>query len=205
MLSQTRISSAIGLALLMSAAPVSAGEEDGYVYRCAHETGQQQIDACTYLIDGKRKQIDADWAVSYINRGVAYQARGDFKKAIFDYTQAITLAPQSGVAYVDMGSVFDANGQHDQAIDLYNLALEAQPDFVLAYFARAKANAEANRHDRAIPDYDAYLKAVPNDPELFNNRGVSYEAPRAIRRRWRISIRPSHSNPTMWRRGRIEV
>src|SRR5215469_13481613 len=155
--------SALVLAVALLPLPAAAQLEDS-LRDCAHGGGEIQIKACSWLI-AHGQQKDSDLAVSFVNRGVAYQQKGDFNKAAFDYTQAMTLMPDYALAYVNMGSLYDADGQYDRAIGFYDKAITAKPEFALGYFARARANAEAGRHEAALADYDAYAARVANDPE----------------------------------------
>ena len=49
--------------------------------------------------------LDPNGAVAYNNRGLVYQHKGDYEKAIADYTQAIQLNPDLAQAYSNRGEV----------------------------------------------------------------------------------------------------
>ena len=57
------------------------------------------------------------------NRGVAYGAKGDFDKAIADYTEAVRLSPGFPDACDRRGKTYAAKGKLDMAIADYTEAM----------------------------------------------------------------------------------
>src|SRR5262249_30129616 len=56
------------------------------------------IKACDRLI-AARKMSSRDLAVTYSNRGRAYDGKGDYDRAIADYNESIRLNPKDAVVY----------------------------------------------------------------------------------------------------------
>src|ERR1700730_15420539 len=55
-------------------------------------------------------------AKTYLNRGNAELARGEFDRAILDYSRAIELTPQYALAYCNRGNAKSAKRDFDGAI-----------------------------------------------------------------------------------------
>ena len=45
-------------------------------------------------------------AVAYFNRGLAYQEKGEYDKAITEYNRAIKINPRLAMAHIDRGLVY---------------------------------------------------------------------------------------------------
>ncbi len=48
----------------------------------------------------------------YYNRGLEYQRKGQYDKAISDYTKAIEINPKYAVAYYNRGLAYKKNDHH---------------------------------------------------------------------------------------------
>jgi len=58
----------------------------------------QQINSCTVLIQSGNKSKE-NLAVAYYNRGLAYENKEDYARAIADYSDAIRLDPNDAEAF----------------------------------------------------------------------------------------------------------
>ena len=56
---------------------------------CANKSGEEAIRACTEAIQGSPQD-----SKNYINRGFEYDNKGDYDRAIVDFTEAITAQLQ---------------------------------------------------------------------------------------------------------------
>lgn len=61
------------------------------------------------------------------NRGSAYRRLKHFKKAIADYTKAISLDPKNGNYYNNRGNTYFDMGEFQLAIDDFTTALGLEP------------------------------------------------------------------------------
>src|SRR5262249_26315514 len=93
------------------------------------------------------------------DRGTAWQAKGDFDRAIADYDEAIRLDPGSGLtqlssqyslAYANRASAWLAKGDFAHAVADYGEALRLEPKNVSAYFARGRHNLYRGALQRAL-------------------------------------------------------
>lgn len=82
------------------------------------------------------------FAEVYNNRGIAYGKKGQYDKAIFNFTKAIALNPRDAKAYNNRGICYHLIGQSDKAISDYNKAIEIDPMFAGAYYNRGIAYKE---------------------------------------------------------------
>ena len=58
-------------------------------------------------------------AVDAFKRGISYAKKGDYDKAIADYTEAIRLDPKDAAAYYNRGTSYAHKGDYDKAIADY--------------------------------------------------------------------------------------
>ena len=85
----------------------------------------------------------------YCNRGNAYSDRGDYDRAISDYTQAIKIDPNCALAYYNRGNSYKDKGDFDQAVRDYNKAIEIKPDYAIAYHNRAVVYFYKQEYDKS--------------------------------------------------------
>ena len=113
-------------------------------------------------------------AVIYSNIGNDYEFKGDFNKALANYTQALKANPYIAGVYCNRGFAFAERGNLTQAIADYNKALEINPNDEDAYNDRGLAYKNKDDFARAILDYDKALEINPNSAQIYVNRGNVY-------------------------------
>ena len=64
----------------------------------------------------KRLKIDPYYAEAYCNLGIVYDSKGEYDRAIENYSQAIQLKHDYAVAYNNRGITYGKNGESDLAI-----------------------------------------------------------------------------------------
>ena len=107
---------------------------------------------------------EGDHYSSYI-RGEAYQlGRGDYERAIADYTEAIRLEPQI-VAYRRMrGEAYIRQGDHERAIADYNKVIELEPANIECLRRRTEICLRLEIHDAAIRDLTTLIDLCKTSP-----------------------------------------
>jgi len=85
-------------------------------------TPDQNIVACSQVI-----KADSQAARTYFNRGLAYQDKGEFDRAIADFDKVIALDPKDADSYIFRGLAYQGQGDLDRAIVDYRKALELEP------------------------------------------------------------------------------
>lgn len=68
-----------------------------------------------------------DAANAHANRGFAWKNKGEYDKAIEDYSKVCELEPDSAEAFHNRAKAWDDKGDFDAAIQDYNKALELSP------------------------------------------------------------------------------
>ncbi len=128
------------------------------------------VSACATYPQSKVKDI----AAYYYNQGVARYEKGDYAKAINNYTKAIELKPRYAEAYYNRGIAYDDKGQYDRAIEDYSKAIEIDPKYSDAYINRGIAYGRKGEYDKAIIDLNEAIEIDPNGANAYYNRGLAY-------------------------------
>src|SRR5262249_48117470 len=72
-------------------------------------------------------RLDPTDAAAYDNRGMAYDGKGDYDRAIVDLGEAIRRAGSYSTAYSNRGKVYEKKGELEKALAEYNLAVKLNP------------------------------------------------------------------------------
>ena len=78
-------------------------------------------------------RLDSNDATAYHNRGIAWVGKGDFDKAITDFTKAIRLDPNYSTAYFNRDNVWANRGGLDKDITDFTEAIRLTPNYTVAY------------------------------------------------------------------------
>ena len=140
--------------------------------------GDAQIRDCSRIIKSGRlfgKPISKAYlAIVYINRGGAYDYKGEYDRAIADFDKAIELNPKDGGAYINRGAVNYHKGEYDRAIADYTQAIKLDPKDAAVYTNRGIAYRRQGDFDRAIADYDKAIELNPKYANAYNGRAWAY-------------------------------
>src|SRR6516162_1111660 len=139
---------------------------------CAKAWGDTAIAACTRAIGSPRFK-DRDLVRLYYNRGIEYDEKRDYDRAIADYNEVIHLDPIYAKAYCDRGNAWRNKGDLDRAIADYNEAIRLDPKDAAYYNNRGNAWRNKGDLDRAIADYNEAIRLDPKDAGCYKNRGVA--------------------------------
>ena len=172
--------SATVLALGLMAAPAFA--QSFKAWKCTGNLDipwDEQILGCT---DAIKKFAGRDLAAALNNRGIAYQAKDAFDRAIVDYNEAIQHDPKSAAAFNNRGVAYQGKGEFDRAIADYNEAIRLDPRYAAAFNNRGNGYKAKGEFERAIEDYNEALRLDRKYAVAFNNRGNAYRAKGEFRR-----------------------
>jgi tetratricopeptide (TPR) repeat protein len=114
-------------------------------------------------------------SVAYKNRGVFFQEKGRFDRAIEDYDKAIDLDPFYAHAYNNRGLALEKTGRLDKAFADYDKAIALKPANYSSFTNRGLAFDKAGRLDKAIADYNTAISLNPSDPSVYNYRGIVFD------------------------------
>jgi lipoprotein NlpI len=120
----------------------------------------QQISGCTAAIQsGRWSGQDLAWAFN--NRGLAYQDKHDYDRAIADYDEAIRLDPKYDPAFNNRGAAYLAKGGLDRAIADFNEAIRFDPRDSGQYLNRGLANLYSGSLPEALADLNQSSELDP--------------------------------------------
>ena len=111
---------------------------------------------------GKSIRIDKSYAISFNNRGYAYQRKRMSKEALEDYTEAINLSPKhrSSIS-VALRLKMDMDKLDDAIADL-NEAIRLDPKDSEAFLVRGEAKRLKHDLGGALADCEAAISLSPN-------------------------------------------
>jgi lipoprotein NlpI len=156
----TLLAAAILCAALMIVSPAAAQQSQARTWCYGNSTDVETISGCTLVIlSGRESQRNL--ASAYFNRGIAYKNKGDFDRAIADYTQAIQLNPKDAKPHVNRANAYSDKGDFDRAVADYNEAIQLDPKFAFAYLNRGLANLFTGALPKAIADLNQASELDP--------------------------------------------
>jgi len=138
------------------AAPAFA--KDDRWTKCQNARLDTRIAACSELIATGGREARHRKSVAYINRALAFRAKGAVESALSDLDEALRLDPKSTAAHSERGSIRQAKGDWDGAIADFDAAIAREPKSLAALCGRAGAYLAKGDIDRAIADYDKALQ-----------------------------------------------
>ncbi len=146
---------------------------------------QNVIDRIRQVVDNMQLQMDlpsrttekeqpVEYAEDYFNRGNTYHNKGNFDRAINEYTKAIELKLDYTEAYYNRGNAYHRKGNFDRAIDEYTKAIELKLDYANAYNNRGVAYYNKGDYEKAIVDFNRAIDLRPDDAKSYFGRGDAY-------------------------------
>jgi tetratricopeptide (TPR) repeat protein/CHAT domain-containing protein len=133
------------------------------------KAGYAAIKACTAVL-----QSDPSNAFAFLNRGIAYEKRGNTQAAIDDFTKAIELDPKNDRAYRHRANAHLAKQSLDLAIADSARAIEINPKDAAAYRGRGIAYSGKKLFDRAISDLSKSIALDPTAAHAYRARANAY-------------------------------
>jgi len=127
---------------------IDGDSADGYFYR-GH----------AYTNKGDRDRVTND----NLDSGPVYNGRGDYEKAIADYTSALAISPATPEILCARGHAYRRKGDYEHAIEDYTVAIGVKPDYRDALNGRGIVHYRMGAHKTAIKDWEAILRLNPND------------------------------------------
>ena len=106
----------------------------------------------TFTVGLAHAQQPSLGAYTYFERGVTYQEKAYYYKAISEFTKAIKIVPSYGMAYFFRGNLYTYKGRYDKAISDYTKALKIDPNYAMAYYNRGITHYLKKDYDKAWND-----------------------------------------------------
>ena len=120
------------------AAAIATARNDQSADACFTQQGEAAIAACTHAIRSGRFG-GHDLATIYDNRAIELRERGEYDKAITDYTEAIRIDGELTGAYTGRGLAYEGKAEVDKARADYRTALTLAPKYDDAQWAQDTA------------------------------------------------------------------
>jgi tetratricopeptide (TPR) repeat protein len=114
--------------------------------------------------------LNSNDAWDFIERGNKYYDRGEYDRAIENYTQAIRLNPMSAYAYNRRGDAYTRKGDYNNAIEDYTQAVTHDPDDADGYNGRGNAYIGIDEYDLAIADLTQAITIAAQSDDLLAYR-----------------------------------
>ena len=149
---------------------------------------QQAIEDYTKVIQLKPNFAETYFDKIYYNRGLSYANLQNYKQAIEDFDKAIEINPNYALIYFSRGAAYDELKNYNQAIADYSKFIQldskftqldpTQQNFYIshAYYYRGLAHYELKDYNQAIADYDKAGQLEPDDADIYQQRGLAYQA-----------------------------
>jgi len=129
-----------------------------------NEAGKQDlaIKRYTYAIDSGRLDKD-NLAIAYNNRANAWVDKEEYKQAVGDYSQALTINPNFLEAYFNRGIAYYRLQEYDKSYDDFSRAISLDRDNASAFFNRSFPLAKKGLVQKAIEDVQQALRISPDN------------------------------------------
>ena len=186
-------------ALLWSPAAASA-DLAGEAALCRDETAHPdaRVGACTYLIRWG-DHGDKSLAAAFHARGLAYDAIGDGKKAVSDFSESIRLNPGNAVAYNNRANAYAALGVFDRALADFAESLRLDPEDGSTFNNRGAVYQKLADYHRALAHYDEAIRLAPGLMLAHNNRCVAHQSIGEFTKVLEDCTRAIELDPAYWR------
>lgn len=134
----------------------------------------------------KAISIKPKYAMAYLERGQTYRDKGQYDKAIKDFsttidieksqmTEPLPMKADRSTAYFVRGlAYFEKGGQYNRAIEDFSKSISINQKGELVYLMRGLSYKAISQYDGAIKDFSTYIGINPNDGGAYESRGDVY-------------------------------
>ncbi|KAK7097844.1 uncharacterized protein [Littorina saxatilis] len=137
------------------------------VLRKAHPKRALQDYSVSLLINDSEDNI-----MSYLHRGILYNAQGRPEDAIPDFEAVLKLNKDIACAHVNLGLIFMTKYMnHHRAIKKFTSAIKVDPTYVRAYVCRGEAYHKIHETKLALKDFTRAIHLRPDVHHYYMFRG----------------------------------
>ncbi|MFN3966463.1 MAG: tetratricopeptide repeat protein [Endomicrobiia bacterium] len=108
----------------------------------------------------------ADEVDQHFKQGIDYTNKGEYDKAIKEFTQVITKDKNYSEAYLGLGIVYIHKGMDKEAVELLKKAIELDPNKKMAYFILARVYEKLEDDKNAIQTWEKFIALNPEEKYL---------------------------------------
>jgi len=101
------------------------------------------------------------WAGDYINRGIIYYHRHNYRSAMTDYDKAISLAPRDPQCYYNRGVLRQELGDYNRALEDLSQAINYDPEKMEIYYQRGLVQLQLQQWQEALTDFQTIIQRKP--------------------------------------------
>ena len=130
--------------------------------RCTSDDPDLRISGCGAIIQAGSDSMTS-LAIAYNNRGIAYNSKHLYDKAIADYTTVMALSPNNAGVFINRAWAYHLEGRDTEALPDANKAVDLAPRSASIIETRAEIYEKLGQRDQAIEDYRAALRLDPDD------------------------------------------
>jgi tetratricopeptide (TPR) repeat protein len=153
--------------LLAVAGPALADDMD--ICRDRQSEPKARLEACEKII-AAGQTTGRDLAIAYTVRGLSFDARRVYDKAVVAFTAALDADPGNAAIIDSRGWAYERRGQDDLAMADYNLALQKRPNYGNAYNNRGTLYLRKQALQSAQDDFSSAIQYAPNMLFGYTNR-----------------------------------
>ena len=118
---------------------------------------------------GKAKAADPDYSASYFNIAIIASTRGEFDKAISEYSEVLKKEPGNVGAMLNIAALLDVMGKDSEALGYYMKAKATKDPS--AYMALAKHHLKNKDTKKALAVLDEAVKENPKNTAALETKG----------------------------------
>ena len=120
-------------------------------------------------------KTNADFVGSRMKKGNYYLKKGDIKKGIESYENALAIDNINNQIRLNLATVYYNDKQYVKAEKTFKTVIEQEPEFGPVYYSLALMYAELNRVDEAIDQLNKAVKLMPENIRIYYNLGLLYD------------------------------
>jgi len=135
--------------------------------------GMQQWDGATAEAS-RILEKDANYRTAHVVLGQAYFGKGDYKRSLRYFEEAIHAGVDFPRVYLDMAVIYAYGKDYESAIREAQKAVTKNPASAEGYYALGRFYAETERYQEAIPHLERALDLNPDDVKAMEFLALSY-------------------------------
>lgn len=105
--------------------------------------------------------LGTKWSGDYINRGILFYRKHNYRSAMSDYDLAVSIDPENGSCYYNRAMLRQELGDYNNALADYDKAIELSSDPTQMRYQRATVLMQLRQWKQAIEDFDALIERYP--------------------------------------------
>ena len=129
------------------------------------------IMVCMILLSCLKRNVHADEAEGWFNRGNQFREEGRLLEAIDAYQRSIAINPNYWVVYLNLGLAFKKTRQFPRAVDAFQNALKLAPDNLDIHLNLGNVYNYLENWEAAIQHLNLLVHRRQNDAVAHGNLG----------------------------------